>query len=544
MENDKSKALEELEEGYGEESKIDHIPETQCGLPNFSMQENGEVQTENFIVDVLKSKLEVGKIVNSLEEAYLLYCQYAHAKGFSVRKGEQRCFSHTDELQSKEFNCSCEGLKDEKRSSKKIPFYQKLLTRTNCKAKLKISRENGGQWSVSRFVEEHNHEIFEHGQTHLLRSVRNISHAKKSTLEAMATWKYMIDTYKLDDHRWLNGMYRLREKWATAFSSGRFSAGLLATSRSEATNMTLKKACNKMSSLYEFVMSYAKIQNNWRNKEKTEDTRCRHGKPAQILKNHPLLINAAEVYTISIYQLFEIELVNSLNCKFVEPPSCFGNDWNWIEVKVKSHDENSRVRHVVFNKQSHEIKCSCHKFETMGILCKHALMMFNYMDVTVLPNSYILKRWMKNVRNSVKYDFEESCSGGGDHVSEMVFVNQIMRSMYDLTQLSKPHENARKILYRLVDIAKDEISNLVQNLSVDDETTCDDITSNGYMDKLCVRNPLTAKAKGVTNANITRHWDTKRNKRKEKKREKLKFQAQKEPKRRGKVHKMPSTYRK
>ncbi|XP_073309972.1 protein FAR1-RELATED SEQUENCE 5-like [Primulina huaijiensis] len=183
--DDKSKALEELEEDYGEESKIDQIPKTQCGLPNFSMQENGEVQTENFIVDVLKSKLEVGKIVNTLEEAYLLYCQYTHVKGFSVRNGEQRCFSHTDELQSKEFNCSCEGLKDEKRSSKKFPIYQKLLTRTNYKAKLKISREKGGQWSLSRFVEEHNHEMFAHDQTHLLRSARNISHAKKSTLEAM-----------------------------------------------------------------------------------------------------------------------------------------------------------------------------------------------------------------------------------------------------------------------------------------------------------------------------------------------------------------------
>ncbi|XP_075504604.1 protein FAR-RED IMPAIRED RESPONSE 1-like [Primulina tabacum] len=116
--------------------------------------------------------------------------------------------------------------------------------------------------------------------------------------EFEATWKYIIATYNLDDHRWLNEMYRLREKWATAFISGRFSARLLATSKSEARNMTLKKACNKMSYLYEFVMNYAKIQNNWRNKEKTEDTRCRHGKPTQILKNHPLLINAAEAYTI------------------------------------------------------------------------------------------------------------------------------------------------------------------------------------------------------------------------------------------------------
>ncbi|XP_075473936.1 protein FAR1-RELATED SEQUENCE 5-like [Primulina tabacum] len=99
----------------------------------------------------------------------------------------------------------------------------------------------------------------------------------------------------------------------SAFKGLWFSAGLLATSRSEVTNMVLKKAGNKMSSLYDFVLNYEKIQNNWREREKTEDTRCRHGNPAQILKNHPLLINASNVYTISIYHLFEIEMVNSLN---------------------------------------------------------------------------------------------------------------------------------------------------------------------------------------------------------------------------------------
>ncbi|XP_047331589.1 protein FAR1-RELATED SEQUENCE 5-like [Impatiens glandulifera] len=710
-------SLEKLERHYSQEAS------------NLSMPENIEEQTENFVVDVLESKLLVGTIVSNLEDVYLLYCQYAHAKGFSVRKSDQRCFPHTNELQSKEFNCSCEGLKDEKRSSNKIPVYQKLVTRTNCKAKLKITREKAGEWKVSRFVMEHNHEMFAPDQTHLLRSARNISYAKKSTLEAMVNagisisnavsfmeneacgpenlgfvrkdaydhlnrlrrhtkvengdataliqyfiskanketyfywnvqlddddrmmnfffrdyrcavdyeyfgdvlsinttyrtnkynlicapfvginhhmqnvlfglafmsdetessfewlfrtfldsmndkqpqtifsdqcqammnaietvfpdshhrlcqwhinqnapshfgslngdrafkslwhkcmtyceseiefetiWKYMIDKYHLDDHNWLNGIYKLRRKWATAFSNEKFSAGLVATSRSEVTNMVLKKAGNKMSSLYEFVMNYLKIEDNWRVKEKTEDTRCRHGKPSQILKKHPLLIHAADVYTLTIYRLFEVELVNSLNCKYVESPSYFGNDSNLIEIKVKSHDENSRVRHVMFNRQNHEIKCSCHKFETMGILCKHALMVFNSMDVTILPNCYILKRWTKNVRNRIISDFQESKSGG--HVSEMVFVNQVMRSIYDLTQLSKPHEDARKILCRFLDNAKDEISKLVSNLNIEDEIPCDDIQNDG----IYVRNPLTAKAKGVTNANITRHWDTKCN---------------------------------
>ncbi|XP_073024387.1 protein FAR1-RELATED SEQUENCE 5-like [Primulina eburnea] len=717
MEDDNELSHEEEERHYNEEAG------------------NVDVQNENSFVHVLESKLEVGQVVNSVEDAYLLYCQYAHAKGFSTRKGDQRYFSHTNELQSKEFHCSCEGLKDEKCSSERIPIYQKPVIRTQCKAKLKITREKGCEWRVSRFFEEHNHEMFAPDQTHLLRSARNISRAKKFTLEAMvnagisvsnavsfmenescgpqnlgfvrkdaydhmsrlrkhtkvengdanaliqyfinkannenyfywniqlddddrllnfffrdyrcevdyeyfgdvlsidtayrtnkynlicapfvgmnhhmqnvlfglafmsdetqssfewlfatfldsmngrqpqtifsdqcqammnaieisfplshhrlcqwhinqnapshfgslngdsafkglwykcmnhcdskdefgSTWKY-IETYDLYGHKWLNAMYKLKEKWSTAFMNRRFSAGLLATSRSEVTNMVLKKAGNKMSSLYDFVLNYAKIQNNWRERERTEDTRCRHGNPAQILKNHPLLIHATNVYTMSIYHLFEFELVNSLNCKSVEPPSCFGNDWNLIQIKVKSHDENSRVRHVVFHKQNHEINCSCHKFETMGILCKHALM-----------------RWTENARNRVTSNFDESGRDGTDHVSEVVFVNEIMRSTYDLAQRSKTNEEARKILYGLVDTAKDEISNLVSKLSVYDKTQCDDIGSDG----VCIYNPLTAKAKGVTNVNITRNWDTKTKTRKGKRKEKTEISSAKGGKNRG-----------
>ncbi|XP_075495824.1 uncharacterized protein LOC142533091 isoform X2 [Primulina tabacum] len=109
----------------------------------------------------------------------------------------------------------------------------------------------------------------------------------------------------------------------------------------------------------------------------------------------------------------------------------------------------------------------------------------------------------------------------------MVFVNQIMRSMYDLTQLSKSHEDARKSLYKLVDTATCEISNLVQNLSVDDETPCDDIPSDGHIDEVFIRNPLTGKAKRVTNANITRHWDNKSKKGNRKGKEKAEIPSEK-----------------
>ncbi|XP_073029487.1 uncharacterized protein [Primulina eburnea] len=141
----------------------------------------------------------------------------------------------------------------------------------------------------------------------------------------------------------------------------------------------------------------------------------------------------------------------------------------------------------------------------MRILCKHVLMVFNCMDVTVIPKCYILRRWMKNIKSRVNTDLQESGidGDGGAHVSQMEFVNQIMRSVYDLSPLSKPYECARKTLHTLVDTAKDEISNLVQNLSINER--CDDDPSEDQIGEVCIRNPLTAKAKGITNANITRH---------------------------------------
>ncbi|XP_073138977.1 protein FAR1-RELATED SEQUENCE 5-like [Henckelia pumila] len=404
MEDNFSLSLEELDGDYDQEAEIDRISKVQCGVPGLSIPV--EVQTEISIIDVLESKILEGTIVKSVEDAYLLYCQYTHAKGFSVRKGDQR----------------------------NLIVHVKPITRTNCKAKLKITREKDGEWqstleamvnagisisSVVSYMEDEacgpenlgfirkdaydhlsrlkKHTKVENGDAtaliqyfinkankenyfywnvqlddndkvmnfffrdykcavdyeyfcdvlsidttyrtnkynlictpfvgiyHHMRNVlfglafmsdetessfewlfrtfldsmnekqpqtifsdqcqsmmnaietvfphshhrlcqwhinqnspshfgslngdsafKNLWHKCMTYCESEdefeATWKYMVDKYNLDGHKWLNGMYRLRKKWATAFSNGRFSAGLLATSRSKVTNMVLKKS--------------------------------------------------------------------------------------------------------------------------------------------------------------------------------------------------------------------------------------------------------------------------------------------------------------
>ncbi|KAK6129284.1 hypothetical protein DH2020_036993 [Rehmannia glutinosa] len=542
----------DLEEDNGDENEVTNRPQEQCVIPESLIRPgHDEVLHEKSIVEQLESKLAVGQVVKSVEDAYLLYCNYAHAKGFSVKKGDQRYFLHSKELQAKEFECSCEGVKDERRSKDRLPVYQKLITRTKCKTRLRIGREKGEEWKVTRFVIEHNHEMVAVDQTHLLRSSRNISHAQKSTLEAMvnavisiandvsymeneahgpqnlgfirkdaynyldrlrkhtkvengdasallqyfinnlngdskfkslwhkcmtyceseeefeATWKILIDDYNLKGHKWLNGMYKLRHKWATAFSNHKFSAGLLATSRSEGTNSVLKKVGNRTISLYDFVLNFEKIQNNWRAKEKAEDTRCRHGKPSMVVKNNMLLNHVADIYTLNIYNLFELELIDSLNTTFIEQPYDFQH--HSLAFKVKSSDWDSRVRQVLFNKTFDEGKVS------------------------------------------------QTESG---YVPEMVFVNQIMRSVYNLTIRCKAYDQARSMLTGILDSANQEVNALLDTLNLDEQIADKEVVDedNVQIDEVSIRNPLHVKSRGITNAHIVRHWDakSKKGKRKEK----------------------------
>ncbi|KAH6805393.1 hypothetical protein C2S51_030224 [Perilla frutescens var. frutescens] len=85
----------------------------------------------------------------------------------------------------KVYHCSSEGHTDNKCSLGRLAAYKKRMTRTNCKARLRVVHEIDGPWMICKFYKEHNHELLPPDQSYLLRSARNMSYAKKSILEAL-----------------------------------------------------------------------------------------------------------------------------------------------------------------------------------------------------------------------------------------------------------------------------------------------------------------------------------------------------------------------
>ncbi|KAK8949618.1 hypothetical protein KSP39_PZI006134 [Platanthera zijinensis] len=67
------------------------------------------------------------------------------------------------------------------------------------------------------------------------------------------------------------------------------------------------------------------------------------------------------------------------------------------EYLVASYDEASEYK-VIGDLSNQTVSCNCKKFETFGILCSHALKVLDAMDIKLIPEIYIMKRWTRGAK--------------------------------------------------------------------------------------------------------------------------------------------------
>ena len=58
-----------------------------------------------------------------------------------------------------------------------------------------------------------------------------------------------------------------------------------------------------------------------------------------------------------------------------------------------------RKYEVMWNPLHETLSCSCKKFESFGILCRHGLKVLNVLDIKLIPNRYIMKRWRRDAKD-------------------------------------------------------------------------------------------------------------------------------------------------
>ncbi|KAK4601355.1 hypothetical protein RGQ29_010777 [Quercus rubra] len=341
----------------------------------------------------------------------------------------------------------------------------------------------------------------------------------ETKIEFQSCWDALLRDYNLVGNKWLSTLYENRERWCSVFSHNIFSCRMKASSRSESTNNVFQHMASKTMRLTEFVHEYEKASKNMRTEELEEDFRCKQGTSFQIVQNCGLLQHASSVYTRTMFKRFELEITSTLGVTHQDVNS------DGVSFTYEVIEGGGRRVHVVhFNSSNNEITCSCKMFETLGLLCRHALRILIVKNVTELPVQYILKRWTKNAKkDNVVCDHTKSADAN-DEASVTSRRNELMRLVYEFFTRSaattRHTEMCKRKIREMIEFVEKDMEMLSvarddgerENSFVDNNVSGDVEKTNCSLNNLPILDPPCVRPKGVTNARMKSNLEKRKRK--------------------------------
>jgi hypothetical protein len=121
----------------------------------------------------------------SIEDVKNYYVSYAKNKGFSFRMGRVTKSRTNGKVIGQEILCSKEGFRSKKNLKKENgSFIVHDQTRVGCKAMLYIKKKED-QWVISKFIKDHNHELFSPRSSQFLRVHRKKTKVQKKLIDVL-----------------------------------------------------------------------------------------------------------------------------------------------------------------------------------------------------------------------------------------------------------------------------------------------------------------------------------------------------------------------
>ena len=272
--------------------------------------------------------------------------------------------------------------------------------------------------------------------------------------EFLNAWNVLLVEHNVSEDSWLSMIFQLKEKWAWAYVRKHFTAGMRSTQLSESFNSELKNYLKSDLNLVQFFTHFGRIVHGIRNNESEADYESRHELPKLKMKRAPMLVQAGNIYTPKTFEEFQEEYEEYLG-------TCVKNLKEGLYVVTNydnnNNNNNNKERMVIGNLMDQKVACDCRKFETHGILCSHALKVLDVMNIKLIPQHYILKRWTRDARLGSNQDlrgrpieldikahfmrrYNELCP-------QMVkLINRASKSHETYTFLSKVFEESDKII--------------------------------------------------------------------------------------------------
>ncbi|XP_020258759.1 protein FAR1-RELATED SEQUENCE 5-like [Asparagus officinalis] len=222
-------------------------------------------------------------------------------------------------------------------------------------------------------------------------------------------WVEMKEKFDINEEGegWLQTIYKCRDHWVPCYLKDTFFAGMRSSQRSESINAFFDGYVNSQTQLHDFVTQYEKAVTHRRLSEAHEDFKSLNTKPVMLL-GHPIEIQAGEMYTRNMFDVFHTEF-KGFGTEFCEElRKGFGTefceelrkDGDIVEYKVCKFTDRGKWEVVTYEQSSQmQFRCTCALFETNGVVCRHILSLMMARQMDSLPDHYILHRWTIHARH-------------------------------------------------------------------------------------------------------------------------------------------------
>ncbi|XP_047310993.1 protein FAR1-RELATED SEQUENCE 7-like isoform X2 [Impatiens glandulifera] len=217
-----------------------------------------------------------------------------------------------------------------------------------------------------------------------------------------SAWNALLNKYDLKENTWLKEMYRTRKSWVPLYLRATFFAGIPLDGSMKPFFGTF---LNAHSPVNEFVIRYEKAVEQRREEERKEDFNS-FNLQSPLHTKDPIEEQGRRLYTLTMFKAFQKELLECFSYVGIKI-NVEGSINRYLVQKCGNGDERNTV---AFNGSNLNVSCSCKMFEFEGVLCRHALKIFQIMNIRELPSRYILHRWTKHAKYGILRDVD---SGGG-----------------------------------------------------------------------------------------------------------------------------------
>ncbi|KAK4377690.1 hypothetical protein RND71_003986 [Anisodus tanguticus] len=218
--------------------------------------------------------------------------------------------------------------------------------------------------------------------------------------EFEAAWNLLINKYDLRENTWLKEMYWMRKSWVPLYIRGTFFAGI---SMDGSVKSYFGTILTCQAPLSEFLIRYKKALEQRREEERKEDFNS-FNLQAVLHTKDPIEEQCRRLYTITMFKVFQKELLECYSYVGIKI-NVEGAISRYLVQKCGNGDERNTV---AFNASNLNISCSCKMFEFEGVLCRHALKVFQIMNIRELPSRYILHRWTKDAKYGILRDVDSA----------------------------------------------------------------------------------------------------------------------------------------